>query len=131
MPEWSDGRGRAMVPLADQTRLLAYRDALSNWKTKDYIQFDLTEESHGWIRRELDGIGLTDIKRLMYEFVASGGEIDEVRETRPEWSDLYEFHHDLRFAIQDKPVYIETRLHCRTPFVPDDAWILVVNIHTP
>jgi hypothetical protein len=47
--------------------------------------------------------------------VAGGGEIDEVAETRPEWSGLYEFHHDVRLTIQDKPVYIETRLNYRVP----------------
>jgi hypothetical protein len=69
-----------------------------------------------------------EIGRLMYEYVAAGGQIDEVRETRPQWSD-YEFHYDLRFTIASKSVYIETRLHHRLPFVPDESWILVVNIH--
>ena len=65
----------------------------------------------------------------MYEHVAAGGEIDEVPETRPEWSDLYEFHHDLRLTIHDKAVYIETRLNYRLPVAPDESWILVVNVH--
>jgi hypothetical protein len=43
----------------------------------------------------------------MFEHVNAGVEIDEVSETRPEWSDLYEFHHDLRLTI------------------------LVVNVHEP
>lgn len=67
----------------------------------------------------------------MQEYVSSGGQVDEVRETRPEWSGRYEFHFDLRFTIQTKPVYVETRLHYRLPLVPDEAWILVVNIHAP
>ena len=54
------------------------------------------------------------------------GEIDDVRETRPEWD-----HYDLRFEINDKPVYVETRLNCRLPFVPSESTILVVNIHEP
>jgi hypothetical protein len=61
--------------------------------------------------------------------VASGGQIDDVRETRPEWRDQHEFHYDLRFTIQDQPVYVETRLNYREPFAPDESWILVVNIH--
>ncbi len=65
----------------------------------------------------------------MYEHVVAGGEIDEAPETRPEWSDLYEFHHDLRLTIADKPVYIETRLNYRLPVAADESWILVVNIH--
>lgn len=67
----------------------------------------------------------------MYEYVANGGVIDEVRETRPEWSDEFEFHYDLRLTIADCPVYIETRLYHRIPVVPDDSSILVVNVHAP
>ena len=118
-----------MAPLSDPDRLQAYKDALSNWSIQDYIQFKLPEESHRWIRSELDGVSLKDIKRLMYEYVAQGGEIDEVRERRYEHSGECEFHQDLRFTIQDKPAYIETVLTYRVPFVPDEPWILVVNIH--
>ncbi|MCI0376890.1 MAG: hypothetical protein L0215_04745 [Gemmataceae bacterium] len=115
--------------MTDLDRLAAYRDALGNWSVTDYIQFELTEEAHRWIRRELGGITLKEIGRLMYDYVAAGGEIDETPETRPEWSDPYEFHHDLRLTIHETPVYIETRLHHRLPVTPDESWILVVNIH--
>jgi hypothetical protein len=117
--------------LTDRDRLMAYRDALQNWNVTDYIQFELTEEAHRWIRRELGDITLKEIGCLMYEYVAAGGEIDEVVENRLEWSDLYEFHHDLRLSIHGKAVYIETRLHYRLPVVSDESWILVVNIHAP
>jgi hypothetical protein len=114
--------------LTDPDRLAAYQDALQNWSITDYIQFELTEEAHKWIRRQL-GITLKEVGRLMYEHVAAGGEIDEVPETRPEWSDQCEFHHDLRLTIHEMPVYIETRLNYHLPFVADESWILVVNIH--
>lgn len=120
-----------MAPLTDPTRLAAYKDALSNWNVTDYVQFALNEEAYRWIRRELDNVSTKEIGRLMCEYVAGSGEIDEQRETRPEWADEYEFHHDLRFRIQDKPVYIETRLHYRVPLVADESWILVVNVHAP
>ena len=116
-----------MAPLNDSTRLAAYKDALANWRYEGYIQFK--ETAYDWIKRELDNITLKEFGRLMFEYVAEGGEIDEVRETRPEWSGEYEFHHDLRFTIQGKPVYIETCLHYQTPFVLDDSIILVVNVH--
>ena len=118
-----------MPPLSDPDRLAAYRDALGNWNISNYIQFDLTEESHRWIRRELGNITLRGIGRLMCEYVGAGGEIDEVFETRPLWSSEWEFHHDLRLTIHKKRVYIETRLNYRLPVVPDESWILVVNIH--
>jgi hypothetical protein len=118
-----------MPPLTNPDRLAAYRDTLGNWNVTDYLQFELTEEAHQWVRRELGNITLKEIGRLMHEHVAAGGDIDEVRETRPEWSDLYEFHHDLRLTIHGKLVYVETRLHYRLPVAPDESWILVVNVH--
>jgi hypothetical protein len=118
-----------VAPLTDSNRLAAYTDALSNWNVSNYIQFELTEEAHRWLRRELGDVTLKDIGRLMFEYVHAGGEIDEVPETRPEWSYLYEFHHDIRMTIHEKPIYIETRLHYRLPVAPDESWILVVNVH--
>jgi hypothetical protein len=95
-------------PLTDPGRLAAYKDALNNWSTRGYIQFELTEESHRWVRRELSNITLRDIGRLICEHVANGGEIDEQTETRENWSEQHEFHHDLRLPIRNKVVYIET-----------------------
>jgi len=115
--------------LTDAHRLAAYLDALGNWKITGYVQFELTEEAHRWIRRELNSISLKELARLMYEHVRLGGEIDEIAETHPEWSGQYEFHHDLRLTVQNKVVYVETRLHYRLPIVPDESSILVVNVH--
>ena len=120
-----------MATLTDPDRFAAYKDALSNWSYSGYVEFELDETAYKWIKRELSNISLKEIARLMHEHVEVGGEIDEVRERRPEWSDEYEFHYDLRFTIQDKRVYIETRLNCRLPFIPDQSSILVVNIHAP
>jgi hypothetical protein len=116
-------------PLTDPDRLAAYRNAIGNWEITDYIQFELTEECHRWISRELDDIPLKEIGRRLFEHVSANGEIDEVAETRSQWCHLYEFHHDIRLMIQAKQVYVETRLHYRLPIVADDSWILVVNIH--
>jgi hypothetical protein len=119
-----------LAPLTDPTRLAAYKDALSNWSFEGYVQFGLEETAYRWIKHELGSISLKEIGRLMYEYVEGGGNIDEVPETRPEWSE-YEFHYDLRFTIQEKPVYIESRLNYREPLIPDESSILVVNIHGP
>jgi hypothetical protein len=118
-----------LAPLTDPTRLAAYREALSNWKYEGFVRFELTEAAYSWVKREL-GIPLKEIARLMHEYVEAGGEIDEVRETRPEWSD-YEFHYDLRFTTQDKLVYVESRLSYKLPLAADESTILVVNIHAP
>lgn len=118
-----------MAPLADPTRLEAYKDALANWRYDDYVRFELTEEAYRWLKRSLEGITLKDLSRLMHEYVSRGGKIDETKETRPEWSDKYPFHYDLRFCIGERNVYIETRLSYRLPLKPDESSVIVVNIH--
>ena len=117
-----------MAPLTDPDRLKAYKDALSNWSFEGFIEFELTETARRWAERELGSIRFKEIGRLMHEYVEAGGEIDEVAETRPEWSE-FDFHYDLRFTIQGKRVYIETRLNHTLPIKPDQSIIFVVNIH--
>lgn len=109
---------------------MAYKDALHNWSVESYVQFRLTETANRWIKRELGSIPLKEIGRLMHEYVEAGGVIDEVRETRPEWSD-FDYHYDLRFKIKGKRVYFETRLKHKIPVLPDESIIIVVNIHDP
>ncbi len=120
-----------MAPLTDEDRLRAYNDALRNWEPTGFVCFELTETAQKWLRTAFDGITQKELARLMWEYVNAGGEIDEVRETRPEWSDDYEFHYDLRFKIQGKPVYVETRLNYQPPFKPDEPSIIVVSVHAP
>lgn len=118
-----------MVRLTDPDRLAAYLDALGNWAVEGYIAFELKDHSQRWIERNLGSLQHREIKRLMYEYVTAGGEIDEVRENREGWKELHEFHYDLRFTIQGIPVYIETRLIYRPPFKHDQPEIMVVNVH--
>lgn len=120
-----------MAPLTDPERLLAYKNALSNWQFGGYVNFNLTLQAHDWIRRELNNLPLRELARLIHEYVESGGTVDEVQETRDEWSGQYEYHYDLRFLVLTKPVYFETRLNCQLPFVPDEPRIEVVNVHAP
>jgi len=115
--------------LTDPERLMAYRDAAANWQFEGFVCFQLNESAHKWLRIELDDVSTRELARLIAEFIAGGGEIDEVREMRALWRDHYEFHYDLRFAIQGKPVYIETRLLFSPPFKSDESSILVVNLH--
>jgi len=116
-----------MAPLTDPILLQAYKNALANHRFEGYVIW--TEVALCWVRRELDGDTSNSIAALMYEFVASGGEIDQVVETRPEWRHLYDFHYDLRFSIHGREVYIETRLDFDDPGDPDDPVVLVANIH--
>jgi len=120
-----------MAPLTDPERLFAYTDALKNWSYSGYVRFELTDHAYEWLRRELNGLLPRELSRLMHEYVSLGGEIDEVAETRPQWSGSYPYHYDLRLSIEGKPVYIESRLHYCRPVLPDESWIKVVNIHAP
>jgi hypothetical protein len=120
-----------MPPLTDPERLPAYKNALSNWHFEGYVEFNLNQQAHDWIRRELENIPVRELAQLLHEYVESGGKIDEVRETRDEWSDKFEYHYDLRLLVRSKPVYVETRLVYRRPYVPDEPKIEVVNVHAP
>jgi hypothetical protein len=120
-----------MAPLTDPERLQAYKNALGNWAITGYIRPELTDQCYRWMRDELDAITLPELFQRMHDHVAAGGEIDEIRETRPEWSDEFEYHYDLRFFVRGKPVYIETRLCFKPPLVPDEPFILLVNVHAP
>jgi hypothetical protein len=52
-----------------------------------------------------------------------------VVETRPEWSDRFEHHYDLRPVLAGRRLYVETRLIYSDPTDADDPVIHVVNIH--
>ena len=117
-----------MAPLTDPIRLAAYRNALANWRFRGYILW--TEPAERWIRRELSNLTTQEFGRLMHEHVLAGGIIDAVVEKRPEWAE-HQFHYDLRLEIEDRDVYIETRLIVSDPDDPDDPIIHVVSVHDP
>lgn len=120
-----------MPPLTDPERLQAYLNALNNWRFRGYIVPQLTDQCYRWLRDELNEITLPKIIESMHDYVAAGGTIHEVRETRSEWSDQFDYHYDLRFSIDGKSIYIETRLCFSPPFVLDEPTILLVNIDAP
>jgi len=62
----------------------------------------------------------------MFVYVRDGGEIDQVRETRSNWSSLHDFHYDFRIEIEGRARYIETRLKDESRFQP--PVIYVVNM---
>jgi hypothetical protein len=76
--------------LTDPERLLAYKNALSNWAFERYVEPELSDQAYRWIREQLGEFEIKELYRLMHEYVEAGGQIDEVRETRPEWSDAFE-----------------------------------------
>jgi hypothetical protein len=115
-----------MPPLTDPDFLACYKNALSNWRYEGYINF--TALAQDWIRINLSNTTPREIGRLMHEYVAGGGEIDQQRETRPEWN-MHGYHFDLRIPTAGRLIYIETRLFYADPADPDDPVIQVVNVH--
>jgi hypothetical protein len=67
------------------------------------------------------------IAELLYLHVLEHGCscVDEQPETREQWRDTHEFHHDLRVRIEGRLVYFETRLIILRK--TKDSMIAVVN----
>ncbi len=116
-----------MAPLTDPTLLTAYKNSLENDRRFDgYVEW--TEVAQSWVGRELDGVTPDGVIDLIYDYVISGGQIDQVRERRPEWYQ-HEYHYDLRIEMDGRKLYVETRLMFEDPSDPDDPRILVANVH--
>lgn len=115
-----------MARLTDPERLQCYLNALANWRFEGYIR--LTPFAEEAFKRLKLGMPERQFRQLLYEYVQRGGEIDEVKETRPEWSD-WTYHYDLRPIINGRTLYVESRLDYKDPHDPDDPLIVIVNIH--
>jgi hypothetical protein len=112
-----------MPPLTDPAILAQFKAVLANWNCTGYITAkDLALE---WIADNLPGLTLKDVAKAMEQHVAGGGVIDQVAETRPEWS-VWPFHYDFRLQIGGRDVYIETILRDDDP---KDPTIRIVSIH--
>jgi hypothetical protein len=117
-----------MAKVTDPTILACYLNALSNWRFAGYVVF--TDQSAKWLRLNLPEWSQKHFAERLFQFVGGGeGEIDQIVETRPEWSGLHEFHYDLRPVVEGCRLYVETRLNYTDPDDPDDPLIQIVNIH--
>lgn len=65
---------------------------------------------------------------LMIDHLESGGRLDRVVETRPEWN-RHKFHFDLWPEVAEGELYVETRF-VDDP-VLDKREIIVVSVHPP
>jgi hypothetical protein len=81
--------------------------------------------AENWAAKELSGFNLKALAKLMHQHVQTGGVIDQVRETRPEWNDR-DYHYDFRLAWAGRALYIETVLVDDNPKNP---YLYIVSIH--
>jgi hypothetical protein len=112
-----------MARLTYPTVLSQFRIVLSSWNFTGYITWK--EVARKWVQANLEEFSPRAIGELMFNYFESGGEIDEVRETRPEW-DALKYHYDFRIPINDQRIYIETILILDEP---EEPIIQVVSIH--
>lgn len=114
-----------MARLTEPEILSCYRNALANWRYKGFIKYSPLAEQ--WLQK-YSSVVPRAFSKLLHDFVLAGGEIDQVVETRTEWS-IHAFHYDLRPTLNGQLLYVETRLEYRNASDPDDPIITVVNIH--
>lgn len=112
-----------MAPLTDPQLLNSFKRILDEWNVTDSITAkDIVLE---WINKNLPDFDLKQIGKLLHNYLVAGGEIDQVRETRPEWN-TRDYHYDFRLPILGKMRYIETILVDDDPTYP---YLHLVSIH--
>ncbi len=112
-----------MAPLTSPDLLAKFQHALREWNCTRYITWKPVARQ--WVEKNLEGTTTRAIGEAMFHHVSGGGEIDQVRELRAEWSG-HQFHYDFRFSIGGRLLYVETVL---IEDDPNDPSIHVVSIH--
>ena len=111
-----------MAPLTDAAILEKFRHALGEWNCTGYVTWKPVARE--WVEDNLEGFTTRAVGEELFRYVEAGGKIDQVGETRPDWSEQ-RFHYDFRLPIAGRLVYIETLL---VEDVRDDPTIHVVSI---
>lgn len=112
-----------MARLTDPDILAKFQHALSQWRFTGYITWK--KIARQWVEQNLEGWTTRSVGEEMFCYFQAGGDIDQTRETRPEWSQQC-YHYDFRIEIGGRLLYIETIL---IEDDPDDPTIHVVSIH--
>ncbi len=112
-----------MARITDPEILGKFLHTLGQWQFTGFVTWKPIARE--WLETNLEGLTTRFVAEAMACFVESGGAIDQVRETRPEWSE-HRFHYDFRIDIGGRMLYIETIL---IEHNLDDPTIHVVSIH--
>jgi hypothetical protein len=112
-----------MPRLTDAIILEQIRNVLENWRYTGYVT--AKEVVLDWIAENLGGATLKDLSQAMYQYEQGGGPIDQVAETRSEWSDR-PYHYDFRIrCFANRTLYVETILQDDA----EDPTLHIVSIH--
>lgn len=112
-----------MPPLTDTVIVAQFRAVLANWNYTGYVT--AKDVALAWIANNLGGLTLKDVAKAMHDSLQQGDIVDQVPETRPEWS-IWPFHYDFRVKLAGRGIYIETIL---VDDDPNDPTIHLVSIH--
>ncbi len=116
-----------MARLTDPDILARYKQALADWDIEGALE--LMGRAHEGLRTTLEGVTEKYFKEALYRFVfEENGEIDQVKEQREPWCKDWEWHYDLRPAINGVRVYVETRLFPESFSSSREPIIYVVQI---
>jgi predicted lipid-binding transport protein (Tim44 family) len=125
-----------MARLTDPDILERYKQVLTDWAITGAVE--LTEQAirelratleGGVVEEGVEGVTVQGFKKELYQFVCNkNGEIDQVKENRQEWRELWEWHYDLRPTIKGVKLYVETRLYPDSFASRDEPRILVVRV---
>lgn len=109
----------------DEAALKCYREVLRRFGlVTGYIQWKGLPQT--WLGVNLPNVTTKLVHELMVKRAAPNAGIDQISETRPEYSH-WRFHYDLRISIFGRRVYIETVFDQKED--PEDCTIFVVNMH--
>lgn len=112
-----------MARLTNPDILAKFQHALSQWRVTGYITWKPIARQ--WVEQNLEGWTTRSVGEEMFRHFQAGGDIDQTRETRPEWSQ-HRYHYDLRIEIDGRLLYVETIL---VEDDPEDSTVHVVSIH--
>jgi hypothetical protein len=109
-----------MASLTNPEVLAKFRHALCEWNCTGYITWKPVARE--WVERNLEGLTTRAIGEELFRHAKTGGEIDQVEESRREWSDC-RFHYDFRISIEGRLLYIAKRfLSKMIPMIQPFTW---------
>lgn len=106
MPPLRDAATRAEICLAFEERAVDWKRVAAEWVLKEL------------------GITTRAVEDAPYQHLVNGGEVSQVKETRPEYT-FREYHYDFRIIIGSRSIYVETVLDKRRM----GLYVYVVSIH--